>query len=92
MPNDSELGDIGRAIVQCFSPRGYGGRADRDISFHVKEITAPSEPHVSELAEAGVMVEHFVPMNCGPGWYYYTLTAKGRRLRRAMMPRPTKLP
>lgn len=88
---DPELSEIGRAIVQCFPPRGYGGRADRDISFHVKKFTTEPKPHVSELVESGLMVEHFVPMNCGPGWYYYTLTAKGRRLRQAMIPEPTKL-
>ena len=86
MPDDPELSDIERVIVGCFPPRGYGGRADRDLIHRAKDLTEDPKMHISELVELGVMIEAHVPMNCGPGWYYYRLTASGRRLRQAMIP------
>lgn len=89
---DPELSEVQCAIVGCFPPRGYDGRTDLDLAHRVKDLVDHPQKHISELVELEVMVEHFVPRNCGPGWCYYTLTAKGRRLRQAMIPKPTKFP
>lgn len=81
---EMKLGETGTAIVRCFPPRGYGYRLDFQIKYEVKAITSDPSPALTELREAQLITRSYVPRNCGPGWYCYRLTAKGRRLRQSL--------
>lgn len=82
--SETMLSEAAMATVRCFPPRGYGYRMEYHIEYELKTMTDNPSPALTELGEARLISRFYVPQNCGPGYFGYRLTSKGRTLRQSM--------